>query len=278
MKSDVRFKINVCALDNGEGWRREIKTTENKHLIDAVGQVLTLPTIRRAGGEAQSFPIPGDEPDAGVAPEPHGELWSPADGSDPVRVLQEALAVIMARSPNKGDVARFGRYLFDTLIGRTAWTRMKEIAGADTIELMLAWRAEEESFNRLTWEMMHDSDNFLAQQTQPRVTIARVVAGTRATIKSIASPPRVLFVVGSHLNDPVIRLGTEYLGLLRNLKHTGEGATLKTHLLLEATPRKLEGAIRSLRPDVLHLCRPWHWQRANRRLRKCSAISPHIPR
>ena len=91
---------------------------------------------------------------------------------------------ITERRPD-AQIEVFGAYLFDALIGSSAWAAIREAAArasAATIELAMACDPDDKDFHRLNWEMMHDGLRFIAAgaevagRTIP-VAITRVMAG-----------------------------------------------------------------------------------------------------
>jgi hypothetical protein len=154
------------------------------------------------------------------------------------------------------DIESFGRFLFVTLLGKSTWTDITAaVAGseADTIELALSWPADEYLLHRLNWEMMRAPNGFLAAGGAGlRVAVTRLVpVGENAKApQELRLPPRVLFVVGTSLTDPVIRPGAEYLNLLRQLKQDRRG--IHARLLERASPKSLGTAIERFRPQVVH--------------------------
>ena len=163
--------------------------------------------------------------------------------------LLEAFLNVVQRRVEAGQVEAFGRYLFSTLLGQAWWDAVDALAGQEPIELALCWQAGDAVMNRLPWEMMHADQGFLA--ALPQIAITRRVSGTTATLDRIASPPRVLFGVGSALDDAAISAGAEYMSLLRRLRH-GDLA-LKTYLLPQASTATLAAAIAWFEPAVVHL-------------------------
>src|SRR5688500_9209618 len=128
---------------------------------------------------------------------------------------------------------------------------MNAAAGAkQTVELSLVWPSGDEVLQRLPWEAMRHETRFRGQEGQ--FAMLRRVPEARQTLAPIASPPRVLFVVGTELYNDVIRPGAEYLRLLQGLRISGMSLSLKTRLLLRTTQERLEAALDEFRPDVIH--------------------------
>jgi hypothetical protein len=237
----VQFRIEVNR--QGTGWVVEVTScSTNQLVVDSKGQPFSR-VLRSVGAENNLFPQP-PEIEANAIPDtadnPHRLLCSTE--AEPINTIYQKYVQRQA-----DNVVTFGRYLFATLLGDELWAAMNGQAGNDRIELALTWK-DDYLINRLPWEMMHNGTRFLAEE--PEVAITRRVAGTSQTLSEM-SAPRVLFVVGSDLKNSVIRPGAEYLGLLRSLK-PGTNLRLKTHLLLQATPRRLKAAIKWFRPTVVH--------------------------
>lgn len=241
----MQFRVNIEQVD--AGWRVIISGARDGIAVDvSPGGGPAVRLLRSVGEGLKTFPQPPEaEADAipDTADNPYRELCTTTDAG----LIRDVYQSILRRRAE--DVVRFGRYLFATLLGDALWERLKSLAGVGPRELALTWRRGDSLMNRLPWELMHSSDSFLAQE--PELMITRRVAGTTQTLGEIGSP-RVLFVVGSDLaKDPNIRPGAEYLGLLRSLKPANR-LRLKTHLLLQASPRRLRSAIKWFRPTVVH--------------------------
>ena len=182
--------------------------------------------------------------------EPHFELCV---GEKPALVY-EIYDRITKRDPRAGEVEKFGRYLFTTLIGQEAWTAIRQVAAehsAEQVELALLWGTGESDLHRLNWEMMRGPEDFLASGRPLDAAITRMVAGALQSPREIRLPPRVLFLVGTRLYDPDIRPGAEALGLLRQVKC--KGRSIHSRIVQCATPAKMRAAIAAFRPDVVHL-------------------------
>ena len=171
----------------------------------------------------------------------------------PIAALDDAheavFARIVARAPNGGDMVSFGQQLFSMLIGPAWWDRI--YASAGFIDLTIC-SDRVPTFARLPWEMMVAPDGrFLAQI--PQLGIVRRITGSPATFTPLPSPPTVLVAVGAELHRDVIRPAAECFALLNNLKDAQRGIQLRTHLLLRATPDRIRTAVRTFKPQVVHL-------------------------
>ena len=224
----------------------------------SAGMVLTSRQMCRVhDGQSCFLPLPPEDELPGLDA-PHYKLCA-----GDVPTLVSVHRRITERRPD-AQIEVFGHYLFDALIGSSAWAAIREAAtrvSAATIELALACDPDDKDFHRLNWEMMHDGLRFIAAgaevggRTIP-VAITRVMAGTSATLRHVGSPPRVLFVVGASLTDPRISPGAEYLGLLRQVRQ--DRMSVHARLLENATPRRLKTVMRTFRPDVVHFVAHGH--------------------
>lgn len=253
----MRFVIDVRPA--GAGWEVQVLDADGHGpVVDSQtdrpldGLPRKLPRLGLEEEDPLTFPLPPAHEAQRLDPlAPHHALCT---ATDPETVAA-AYRGIIGRSPGLGGVEVFGRYLFETLLGRQLWDALRRVAGPDApVELSLQWRDENTAINRLNWEMMHDGDEFLGER--PDVAITRRVAEDRGQKAApppsfeLDTPPRVLFVVGTSLNMDVIRPGAEYLGLLRSLK--AADLRLRTRLLLQASIPKIEALMESYRPDVVH--------------------------
>ena len=165
---------------------------------------------------------------------------------------------IIQRDPetSKKDIETFARYLASTLLNQTAWEAIDAIAQDQPIELALCSHAGMHELARLPWEMMYGINNFLVAETRRPVAITRLItemdqAHKQADLDQLASPLKVLFVVGNDLSDVRIRPGAEYLSLLRRLEAQGI-LNFQSRILLAATGQDLEDEVKRWRPAVVH--------------------------
>jgi len=163
-------------------------------------------------------------------------------GFDPNNLQDRKLAIDITelKSPRSGDVARFGSYLFDVLVG-SAWNTIAAGGLPSAIELA----SSDPEFHRLPWEMAYGPADFLAKQD---IGMVRVIPSANGPQK-IAISPTVLFVIGADLSDKRIRPGAEYLGMLKRLQ--ASGLVLDTHLLVRATRKSVEDAVTRIRPSIV---------------------------
>jgi CHAT domain len=247
------MRFDFVAKTADDGWQIHLFDHETgKDYVDPQSGTALLPDgrrLRRCGVSPNYFPVPDPAVlavDVSNSPT-DGDIKALCDAADE-RVLDTALSDLLSQAGAPGSVKVFGRYLFVTLIGNELWQRIDACAGTQSVELALCWADNDVGLNRLPWETLCSPKGFLA--SEPQIAITRRVKSTALQITLCPSTPRVLFVVGSPLSDRVIKPGAEYLGLLRALDC--DGLYLQSHLLLEATPGRLQAAIKSFRPHVVH--------------------------
>jgi hypothetical protein len=220
--------------------------------ITESGEVISRRTISFEGADPR-VPIASlEERQQFDAAQPSARLCRTDQASDVEAYLDAFLAKRFALDDVEPMVT-FGRYLFASLIGGEAWTKIRERARGVPIELALSWGSGSEDLAAFPWEAMHDGERFLTQHTN--VGIVRRVSGGAAIDEQhlrLPSPPRVLIVVGTEPGNKDIRAGVEYLRLIQALRDANLDLALQTSLLVEASVTKLQHAIRHLRPDVVH--------------------------
>ena len=143
-----------------------------------------------AGGNA----LPTRDP-ASLAHDPALSDLSTASAEVIVDVYQR----IADRKPRAGEMVRYGRYLFDVLIGSAIWTDITAEAMAQhaDIELALMWDWKDGGLARLHWEMMATGEGFLARgyvddRRTRDVAMTRVVPDTPFEGTPARAVPRVL--------------------------------------------------------------------------------------
>lgn len=216
----------------------------------------SMVSIRQLARSTAQFPLP-----------PQTEIDAIQDGEE-VRAFcrpendsqrENVLSGLLSHENQANAVRLFGRYLFETLISLDSWKQMVSQSAGGSIEVILALQPDDWALNRLPWETMHlgsgdagldamYKDRFLAACS--RVAIYRRVEGAQGKIDSIQTPPRVLFVIGSELNNDVIRPGAEYLGLLRSLSKDGQA--IHSRILFRANLDTLHEAVKDYLPHVVH--------------------------
>jgi hypothetical protein len=186
----------------------------------------------------------------------HGDGHDALCLGDPEALRQAYEEVAVLRDPPSAEaLARFGRHLFDTLLGDVAWEAIRDAAsaaGASVIELALAWDPADHALHRMPWELLHDGQRFLVEGSgRTDVTFTRVVESELARPRTLDRPPRVLFAIGATLTDPQVRPGAEIVGLLANLEAGGHA--VHARILERASPQRLRAAVAEFRPDAVHL-------------------------
>jgi CHAT domain len=231
----VRFVVRVTEQETG--WTVELEGPG--------GKIATRDVLRLAEGVGDAMP---------QAPAVAGKKCELC-GSTQVRALFDAYVSVKTKQAKRGELADFGRYLFEALVGSQPWLDvMAQSDGARHIELAVSFPQTAWELHRLPWEMMHDGDKYIAERTNPRVAITRLVPVSCANRESPLVVPlteRLLFVVGSPLGDERVQAAAEYMGVLRELNF--RGVRLDVMPLLDASPRKLVEAVRRLRPSVVHI-------------------------
>lgn len=181
------------------------------------------------------------------------DLWNQTDPDQ----IRSAFARIASGTPARREVALFGQYLFQALLGDALWQAIGDAAtpagaaGDGLIELALSFQPGDTDLHRLPWETLHSGASFLTAEPLRLVAVTRLVPAVAAQAATRTVEARVLFVVGAALSDPELRPGAEYLGLIRRLEASGLG--LSSHLLLQATVESLRDAVLEIRPSIVHV-------------------------
>lgn len=213
-------------------------------------------------------------PNAAPRDTPNALPW-PNDGGPPSPVEVQSMADrcrrVAQRAPasqaanNDYDVVVLGRHFFTTLLAPEWPNVLTATSDAPLVELALEWSKDERDLHRLNWELLHGPDGFLAagftdsQGRLRRFTVSRVVTEASLPPRPLSPQPRILFVVGCSLNDPRIRAGAEFFGLLRQIRAKERGGTIVTQrylpirLLQEASPARLRREIGEFQPEIVHL-------------------------
>ncbi len=237
----VRFAI-VLARDATGAWTSDVR--------DATGVVLpgSARTIAR-------LPLPHDDDTLLTFPACHAPLAVDcADTADlhalDARTLGHWYASLASGQASDGMPRRFGRYLFELVLGASVWSTIVERADGAAIDLRIACPPGEWPLIRLPWELMHDGVHFLAARPGPLVLMSREIRAVASNGMPRVFTPRVLFVVGALQGDTEIRAGAEYLGLLRRLQALD--LTIDSRVLRDATAESLQQAVTEFRPSVVH--------------------------
>nr|WP_306414701.1 CHAT domain-containing protein [Corallococcus carmarthensis] len=202
------------------------------------------------------FPFPAGDRQTSDAFRKLSELWQ---GSTPEKWLRTALANILGGTPPQASLWGFGCYLLETLLGTTLWEQFqKDCPAGQPLELVLEWTPDDWELNRLHWELMRFENAFLAEQRSPEVSLVRRVhVPSRIVPSPLSIEPRVLFVVGTDLEDSRIRAGAEYLGLLRQLNM--QRRALHHRILIGANGEELQEALKRYKPTILHFTCHGDW-------------------
>lgn len=203
--------------------------------------------LRRTTGP-EIFPLPPATEAQCWAGQPQATLCEDGVGTE----LAAVFADISTRKAAPAVVRKFSRYLFDTLIGQSAWEEIMRGAGdPPSIDLALKWQRRDGAFSRLPWEMMCAGDVYLGGTKG--VAIVRVVANSATpSLAPVSSPPHVLFVVGTDLQSATVRPGLEYLRMIQALEISGTRSAVRTTLLAEASPEQVRTVVGTIKPDVVH--------------------------
>jgi hypothetical protein len=209
------------------------------------------------GSERTLAPLPLPHPDDLLLTFPacHAPLAATApDAADlhalDANTLGRWYANMASGQASDGMPRRFGRYLFELVLGAPTWAKVLERADGAAVDLRLDCPADAWPLMRLPWELMHDGQHFLAARPGPLVLMSRQITAPVAVTAPRPFAPRVLFVIGSLQDDAEIRAGAEYLGLLRRLQALD--LTLDCHVLRDATAEMLQSAVADFQPSVVH--------------------------
>jgi hypothetical protein len=244
----MEFRIEATPRDGG--WTVRAVHAGGAPLLDTAGQPCAPRLLRAEPTKAFDIPLiypalSSDDLATLDTAASHRRLCADADA-----VAEVHRAIVNPTTDDPIDLVTFGRYLFEIAVGQQWWTAMNAAAVNQTVELSLAWPSGDEVLQRLPWEAMHHGTRFLGQEGQ--FAMLRRVPEAKQGLGDIASPPRVLFVVGTELYNDVIRPGAEYLRLLQGLRISGMSLSLKTRLLLRTTEDRLKAALDEFHPDVVH--------------------------
>ena len=241
MTIPVRFVIQMRP-DAAGGWTSDVR--------DAAGVI--VPGSARAIGQ---LPLPHEDDTPLTFPACGAPLAAGASDANDLHALDASTlgkwyANMASGQASDGMPRRFGRYLFELVLGADTWARILATAGSAAVDLRIDCLADAWVLMRLPWELMHDGVHFLAARPGPLVLMSRQVVATNADATPRAFTPRVLFVIGALQDDAEIRAGAEYLGLLRRLQALD--LTLDCRVLRDATAEQLQSAVADFRPSVVH--------------------------
>lgn len=177
--------------------------------------------------------------------------WRNESAAPDVQELLRNHKAIQERQASS-DIGAFGLYLFNTLIGETAWKKIQKAAedhNANFIELALSWDAREKDLHRLYWEAMASPQGPLAAE---RVAISRLITDAVMPVRVIQLPLRLLFVVGKSLSDPDLKPGAEFFGLIRQIQCSDRSRCVNSRIVQNGTPQDIKNAVGEFQPDIVH--------------------------
>jgi CHAT domain len=188
---------------------------------------------------------PGAEP---VTDDPYRDI---GDASEGLRKLTERVAALGTERLESGDLVSYGQLLFASVLA-PAWEDVMADAPAarDLIELALHLPLDGPSMQSVPWELLHDGTGFLVTHSKVEIAVTRRIPSNAITPVQVAAPARVLFAIGAELSDPDVRAGAEFLGMMRELERSG--SWIASCIVENASPGRLEDAVRRFRPDVVH--------------------------
>ena len=176
---------------------------------------------------------------------------APAGEQLPDPIVAATARILDIGEPDAGDGELLGRFLFDALL-RGSWEDIDgaEDAAKGVTELALRADGDAAELHGLPWDLLHDDDAFLTIGRDPPVAVTHVIAEQTAP-RQLQAPPRVLFAIGSSLDDEAIRPGAEFIGLLRRLE--ADGAAINSRVLEAADLTTLQRVAGRFEPDVVHV-------------------------
>lgn len=147
-------------------------------------------------------------------------------------------------------IPAIGKHLFDCLIGQELWDKIS------TTPTELALRpVDPRTQDRtvvdllsLPWEALHTGSQFVA--SLPGFALTRRLRGG-APLEAFEGRLRVLFIIGTYPDDPAVRPGAEFYGLLRSLRPAAPFLP-GTRLIDQARRSDILIALKAYRPHVVH--------------------------
>ena len=229
-------------------------------------------TITPPGGSPVSHPMAADRGNDGTDwPMPHPSTRPAARRSagswsrtgDAFRKLAHA---VEAGNAKTYQAVAYGRHLFDALLGPEGWATLDTPVAGHPQVIELSWGPG--PLHRFVWELMHDGHYYLALRPQAPAAFVRLVKPPGAAggtgipgPVTITRPPRVLFAVGSPLDDWQVRAGAEVMGLLREFERDScrQGTAVQARVLTNTSLARLRRGCEELDPDVVHLIGHGRW-------------------
>jgi hypothetical protein len=195
----------------------------------------------------------------------------PAPGQLGEQALRELLTRRARRARNEmaedgADGVAYGRWLHSALFG-SGWPDIEALADGSGLELALKWAADDHHLNALVWESMYApplpgapdgaQPEPLAGLRSPRPLVAftrLITPSAPRTAADLGLPlttvPRVLFAMGARADDPAVRPGAMFLGMLRTFEAEG---TCVSRVLTEVSLADLKDYCDRAKPEVVHL-------------------------
>jgi len=188
----------------------------------------------------------------------------------PGQLGEQALRELLSRRARNevadGDGVNYGRWLHSALFG-SGWPDIEALADASGLELALKWAADDHQLNALVWESMYAPSipgagdgaqpEPLAGLRHPRPLVAftrLITPSAPRTAAQLGLPlttvPRVLFAMGASSDDPVVRPGAMFLGMLRAFEAAG---TCVSRVLTEVSLADLKEYCDRAKPEIVHL-------------------------
>lgn len=166
----------------------------------------------------------------------------------------------------RAELTQYGQLLFEAAFGQELWWRLLRAAtGRPYLELAIrgADGDDQVALQALRWEALHDGTGPLAAQGvhegSPPISVVRIVSDTglpegaalRAEFQPVRRLPRVLFAIGSRLDDPAVRAEKEIADVVRQLDQGGVSVDIR--VLEWATLPAIHRELEAFKPDILHL-------------------------
>jgi hypothetical protein len=252
-------RVLVDVVPTAAGWTVRVMHVVDPDADPVEGTILHEPYPMAAidlpvdigGGVVSSIRVPA----------PDGEI-----GAEPLAgLLVRQLTGTLGGVANPNDGRQYGAWLHRALLG-PAWADVQAFAGpGGRIELALRFPADSDyDLHRLVWEGMYappPAGGAVGALTQPiakflpprpYAAVTRLISQEAPSAASypLERVPRVLFAMGARFNDPKVRPGAMFLGLLRSLEADG---TCVSRVALGLSLKQLQAECARYQPDVVHL-------------------------
>ena len=162
--------IEVTWDEDRARWDVEVRCADG-----TVGRERHMAADRDREGEYWPVPDPAERPVDGDA-----SSWEISP--DEFRLLAED---VRSRRADGSAGVRFGRYLFDALLGPELWAELNRIDGLNVVHLALPAGL----LQGLAWELMHDGHEYLALRKSGQLVLPRVVGSHAAHAATLARSP-----------------------------------------------------------------------------------------